>query len=112
MRELRRKLFNGTDDEDASRTCTVVLEIVVLFHFTGVQSRGRLPFMRRPFSRNWYDEATTRERINSSSNNIDIKKLDENVHVFQVSFKTCEGMHLTEECTLQKEDKAVEQNKY
>ncbi|GJW57825.1 reverse transcriptase domain-containing protein, partial [Tanacetum coccineum] len=61
-------------------------------------------------SRNWYDEATTRERINSSSNNIDIKKLDENIHVFQVSFKTCKGMHLTEECTLQKEDKAVEQN--
>ncbi|GJW03172.1 reverse transcriptase domain-containing protein [Tanacetum coccineum] len=63
-------------------------------------------------SRNWYDEATTREIINSSSDDVDIKKLDENVYVFQVSCKTCEGMHLTEECTLRKEDKAVEHNKY
>ncbi|GJT33203.1 reverse transcriptase domain-containing protein [Tanacetum coccineum] len=63
-------------------------------------------------SRNWYDEATTKERIEGSSNDVDIKQLDENIHVFQVSFKTCEGMHLTEECILQKEDKAVEQNKY
>ncbi|GJY06852.1 reverse transcriptase domain-containing protein [Tanacetum coccineum] len=58
-------------------------------------------------SRNWYDEATTREIINGSLDDVDIKKLDENIHVFQVSCKTCEGMHLTEECTLRKEDKAV-----
>ncbi|GJR49648.1 hypothetical protein Tco_1400169 [Tanacetum coccineum] len=62
--------------------------------------------------RNWYDEATTKERIEGSSDDIDIKQLDENIHVFQVSSKTCEGMHLTEECTLPKEDKTVEQNKY
>ncbi|GKA70033.1 calmodulin-interacting protein 111 isoform X1 [Tanacetum coccineum] len=36
-------------------------------------------------SRNWYDKATTRERIDSSSDNVDIKKLDENIHVFQVA---------------------------
>ncbi|GJU43170.1 hypothetical protein Tco_1200436 [Tanacetum coccineum] len=63
-------------------------------------------------SRNWYDEATTKERIKGSSDDIDIKQLDENIHVFLVSSKICEGMHLTEECTLQKEDTAVEQNKY
>ncbi|GKA23359.1 hypothetical protein Tco_0709321 [Tanacetum coccineum] len=63
-------------------------------------------------SHKWYDEATTRERINGSSDDTDIKKLDENIHVFQVSCKTCEGMHLTEECTLRKEDKAIEQNKF
>ncbi|GKC80446.1 hypothetical protein Tco_1131220 [Tanacetum coccineum] len=63
-------------------------------------------------SRNWYDEATTKERIEGSSDDVDIKQHGENIHVFQVSSKTCEGMHLTEECTLRKEDKAVEQNKY
>ncbi|GJV94643.1 hypothetical protein Tco_1546220 [Tanacetum coccineum] len=63
-------------------------------------------------SRNWYDEATTKERIEGSSDNIDIKQLDENIHVFQVSSKTYEGIHLTEECTLRRKDKAVEQNEY
>ncbi|GJR48328.1 hypothetical protein Tco_1316431 [Tanacetum coccineum] len=36
MRELRRKLFAGTDDEDTYEHVRTVLEIVDLFHFTGV----------------------------------------------------------------------------
>ncbi|GJS99894.1 hypothetical protein Tco_0821064 [Tanacetum coccineum] len=36
MRELRRKLFTGTDDEDAYERVGTVLEIVDLFHFPGV----------------------------------------------------------------------------
>ncbi|GJV34186.1 ribonuclease H-like domain-containing protein [Tanacetum coccineum] len=36
MRELRRKLFAGTDDEDAYRHVRTVLEIVDLFYFPGV----------------------------------------------------------------------------
>nr|GEW55689.1 hypothetical protein [Tanacetum cinerariifolium] len=36
MRELRRKLFAGTDDEDAHEHLQRVLEIVDLFHFPGV----------------------------------------------------------------------------
>ncbi|GJX47243.1 reverse transcriptase domain-containing protein [Tanacetum coccineum] len=36
MRELRRKLFTGTDDEDAYEHVRTVLEIVDLFHFPGV----------------------------------------------------------------------------
>ncbi|GJV66006.1 ribonuclease H-like domain-containing protein [Tanacetum coccineum] len=36
MRELRRKLFIGTDDEDAYEHVRTVLEIVDLFHFPGV----------------------------------------------------------------------------
>ncbi|GKE86859.1 ribonuclease H-like domain-containing protein, partial [Tanacetum coccineum] len=36
MRELRRKLFTGTDDEDAYEHLRMVLEIVDLFHFPGV----------------------------------------------------------------------------
>ncbi|GJX40303.1 reverse transcriptase domain-containing protein [Tanacetum coccineum] len=63
-------------------------------------------------SHNWYDEATTRERINDSPNNIDTKKPKENIHAIQASFKNCEGAHLPMECPLKKEDKAVEQNKY
>ncbi|GKD60877.1 reverse transcriptase domain-containing protein [Tanacetum coccineum] len=36
MRELRRKLFAGTDGEDAYEHVRTVLEIVDLFHFPGV----------------------------------------------------------------------------
>ncbi|GJZ00931.1 calmodulin-interacting protein 111 isoform X1 [Tanacetum coccineum] len=36
MRELRRKLFAGTDDEDPYEHVRMVLEIVDLFHFPGV----------------------------------------------------------------------------
>ncbi|GKF68965.1 hypothetical protein Tco_0198644, partial [Tanacetum coccineum] len=36
MKELRRKLFKGTDDEDAHQHVRRVLEIVYLFHFPGV----------------------------------------------------------------------------
>ncbi|GJZ25210.1 hypothetical protein Tco_0562669 [Tanacetum coccineum] len=36
MRELRRKLFAGTDDEDTYKHVRMVLEIVDLFHFPGV----------------------------------------------------------------------------
>ncbi|GKC33350.1 hypothetical protein Tco_1040644, partial [Tanacetum coccineum] len=35
MRELRRKLFKGTDDEDAHEHVRRVLEIADLFHFLG-----------------------------------------------------------------------------
>ncbi|GJX05009.1 hypothetical protein Tco_0190925 [Tanacetum coccineum] len=36
IRELRRKLFKGTDDEDAHEHVRRVLEIVDLFHFPRV----------------------------------------------------------------------------
>ncbi|GKA81999.1 reverse transcriptase domain-containing protein [Tanacetum coccineum] len=36
MRELRHKLFNGTEDEDAHEHVRRVLEIADLFHFPGV----------------------------------------------------------------------------
>ncbi|GJS70572.1 RNA-directed DNA polymerase, eukaryota, nucleotide-binding alpha-beta plait domain protein [Tanacetum coccineum] len=36
MRELRRKLFKGTDDEDTHEHVRRVLEIAYLFHFPGV----------------------------------------------------------------------------
>ncbi|GJX11182.1 hypothetical protein Tco_0201041 [Tanacetum coccineum] len=63
-------------------------------------------------SHNWHDGATTKESINDSSNNVDTKKLKENIHAIQVSFKICEGAHLTKECPLKKEDKAIEPSKY
>ncbi|GJX91239.1 hypothetical protein Tco_0344565 [Tanacetum coccineum] len=56
-------------------------------------------------SRNWYDGATTRERIDGSLDNVDMKKLNENIHAFQESCKTYKGVHLTEESPLMKEDK-------
>ncbi|GJW12966.1 ribonuclease H-like domain-containing protein [Tanacetum coccineum] len=36
MRELRRKIFTGTDDDDAHEHVRRVLEIVDLFHFPGI----------------------------------------------------------------------------
>nr|GEX16182.1 hypothetical protein [Tanacetum cinerariifolium] len=50
-------------------------------------------------SHDWYDETTTRERINDRSNNFD---------AIQASSKEA---HLTKECPLKK-DKEVEQSKY
>nr|GEY87007.1 hypothetical protein [Tanacetum cinerariifolium] len=46
MRELRRKRFKGTDDEDAHEHVQRVLEIVDLFHFPGVTHDA---FMLRVF---------------------------------------------------------------
>ncbi|GJY53670.1 reverse transcriptase domain-containing protein [Tanacetum coccineum] len=209
IRELRRKLFKGTDDEDAHEHVRRVLEIVDLFHFHGVtydavmplkgpplrwinrlsaglvttwdllkkafirqycppfkttkkleiicnfkqemddtlyhawekysdilyrcpqhdlnsqqevhifytgldisthrmlNSRGFIPLMTpiqalkliqvmAEHSHDWYDETTTRGRINDSSYN---------VYAIQASFKIA---HLTKECPLKKEDKEVE----
>nr|GEU56118.1 hypothetical protein [Tanacetum cinerariifolium] len=53
-------------------------------------------------SHKWYDEATTRESINDSSNNIGTKKLKENIHAIQVSHKICEGAHPTNDYPLVK----------
>ncbi|GJW64882.1 hypothetical protein Tco_0116766 [Tanacetum coccineum] len=61
---------------------------------------------------NWYDGATTRDSINDSSDNVDTKKLKENILAIQESFKIYEGAHLTKECPLEKEDKTVKQSKY
>ncbi|GJR91536.1 ribonuclease H-like domain-containing protein [Tanacetum coccineum] len=47
-------------------------------------------------SHNWYDETTTKEKINESSDNVD---------AIQESFKEA---HPTKECPLKKEDKEVE----
>ncbi|GKB09677.1 hypothetical protein Tco_0837989 [Tanacetum coccineum] len=51
-------------------------------------------------SHNWYDETTTRKKINDSPDNID---------AIQASFKEA---YPTKECPLKKEDMVVEQNKY
>ncbi|GKB84118.1 calmodulin-interacting protein 111 isoform X1 [Tanacetum coccineum] len=61
---------------------------------------------------NWYDVETIRERINDCSINVNTKKLKENIHAIQESCKVCERAHLTKECPLKKEDKAIEQGKY
>ncbi|GJR96374.1 hypothetical protein Tco_0268548 [Tanacetum coccineum] len=189
MRELRRKLFAGTDDEDAYEHVRTVLEIVDLFHFPGVtydaimlkvfpitlkgralrwknrlpakleeirnfkqerdetlyhaweryndllyqcplhdlncqqkvyifytgldiftrkilDSNGFIPLMTPTqdlesiqfmacHSHDWYDETTTRERINDVLDNVDA------IH------KSFKGEHLTKEYPLKKEDEAI-----
>ncbi|GJV13790.1 ribonuclease H-like domain-containing protein [Tanacetum coccineum] len=219
MRELRRKLFAGTDDEDAYEHVRTVLEIVDLFHFPGVthdaimlrvfpitlkgralrwkdrlpagsittwdllkkefiwrychpfitakkleeihnfkqerdetlyyaweryndllyqcllhdlncqqkvhifytgldistrkilDSNGFIPLMTptqalesiqvmADHSHNWYDETTTRERINDDLDNIDA------IH------KSFKGEHLTKECSLKKENEAIKHSRY
>ncbi|GJR19323.1 hypothetical protein Tco_0967850 [Tanacetum coccineum] len=205
MKELRRKLFKGTNDEDAHKHVQRVLEIADLFHFPGVthdavmlrvfpitlkgpplrwknrlsasakkleeilnfkqemdetlyyawerysdllyicpqhdlnsqqkvhifyigldiptlimlNSKGFIPLMTptqalksiqvmADHSHNLYDVATSKERINDFSDNVDTKKLK----AIQVSCKICERAHLTKECPLKKKNKAVEQSKY
>nr|GEY71709.1 reverse transcriptase domain, reverse transcriptase zinc-binding domain protein [Tanacetum cinerariifolium] len=86
---------------------------LVTFKFKKIMlvSRGFIPLMTptqtlksiqimAEHSHDWYDEITTRERINDSSDNVD---------AIQATFK---GTHLTKECPLKKEDKEVERNKY
>ncbi|GKF22014.1 hypothetical protein Tco_0074336, partial [Tanacetum coccineum] len=48
-------------------------------------------------SHNWYDKTTTRKKINDRPDNVDA--IQESVN----------EAHLTKECSLKKEDKAVEQ---
>nr|GFB51964.1 hypothetical protein [Tanacetum cinerariifolium] len=75
MRILRRKLFKGLDIPTRIR----------------LDSKGFIPLMSpgqalkstqvmADHSHNWYDEATIRESINDSSNNVNTKKLKENIH--------------------------------
>ncbi|GJZ30184.1 hypothetical protein Tco_0575231 [Tanacetum coccineum] len=141
-RELRRKLFAGTDGEDAYKNVRTVIEIVDIFHFPGVthdaiflrvfpitlkgralrwkyrlpagdistrkilDSNGFIPLMTptqalesiqiiEDHSHNWYDETTTRKRINYVLDNVD---------TIHESFK---GEHLTKEYPLKKEDEAI-----
>ncbi|GJU19107.1 hypothetical protein Tco_1147073 [Tanacetum coccineum] len=175
IRELRRKLFAGTDDEDAYKHVCTVVEIVDLFHFPGVthdaimlrklekicnfkqerdeilyhaweryndllyqcslhdlnfqqkvhifytgldiltrkilDSNGFIPLMTptqalesiqvmADHSHYWYDETTTRERINNVLDNVD---------AIHESFK---GEHLTKEYPLKKEDEAIKHSRY
>ncbi|GJV36521.1 hypothetical protein Tco_1408998 [Tanacetum coccineum] len=135
-RELRRKLFAGTDGEDAYKNVRTVIEIVDIFHFPGVthdaiflrkvhifytgldistrkilDSNGFIPLMTptqalesiqiiEDHSHNWYDETTTRKRINYVLDNVD---------TIHESFK---GEHLTKEYPLKKEDEAIKHSKY
>ncbi|GJR80821.1 reverse transcriptase domain-containing protein [Tanacetum coccineum] len=114
MRELRRKLFAGTDDEDAYEH----LHTKVHIFYTGLDistckildSNGFIPLMTptqalesiqvmADHSHNWYDETTTRERINDVLDNVD------GIH------KSFKGEHLTKEYPLKKEDETIKHNR-
>ncbi|GJW88558.1 hypothetical protein Tco_0163898 [Tanacetum coccineum] len=137
MRELRHKLFAGTDDEDAYEHVRTVLEIVDLLHFPGVthdaimlrqkvhifytgldistrkilDSSGFIPLITptqalesiqvmADHSHDWYDEPTTRERIDDVLDNVDA------IH------ESFEGGHLTKEYPLKKEDETFKHSRY
>nr|GEV41965.1 hypothetical protein [Tanacetum cinerariifolium] len=63
-------------------------------------------------SHNWYDEENTGEIIIDSSNNVDTKKLEENIHAIKLSRKIYEEAHPTNECPLTKEEKAAEDDEW
>ncbi|GJW43853.1 hypothetical protein Tco_0072652 [Tanacetum coccineum] len=107
MRKLRLKLFLGIDDEDAYEHVRTKVHIF----YTGLDistrkilnSKGFIPRMTptqalesiqvmADHSHDWYDETTTRERIND---------VLDNIYVIHESFK---GKHLTKEYPLKKED--------
>ncbi|GKA53304.1 hypothetical protein Tco_0746619 [Tanacetum coccineum] len=100
MRELRRKIFAGTDDEDAHEHVRRMLDsegFITLM--TPTQAFISIQVMA-DHSHNLYDETTTKEKINDNPNNID---------AIQESFKEA---HPTKERLLKKEGRAVEQSKY
>ncbi|GKA81606.1 hypothetical protein Tco_0788298 [Tanacetum coccineum] len=111
MRELRRKLFAGTDDEDAHEHVRRILDIVDLFHFPSITHDAVMlrvfPITLKGRALRWkkrlpvgYDETTTKEKINDIPDNVD---------AIQESFKEA---HPTKKCPLKKEDKVGEQSKY
>ncbi|GKB35078.1 hypothetical protein Tco_0880020 [Tanacetum coccineum] len=65
MRELRRKLFAGTDDEDAYEHVHAVLEIIDLFHFPGVTHDAIMlrvfPITLKVRALRWKDKLPTRK---------------------------------------------------
>ncbi|GJW31263.1 RNA-directed DNA polymerase, eukaryota, nucleotide-binding alpha-beta plait domain protein [Tanacetum coccineum] len=172
MRELRRKLFKGTHDEDAHEHVRRVLEITDLFHFLGVTHDAVMlrvfpitlkgPALRwinrilaglvttwdlleKAFIRQYCPPLKTTKKLEiirnfkqemdetlyhawemyndllvlDSKGFIPLMKPTQALISIQVMaehshncFKNCEGAHLTMDYPLEKEDKAVEQNKY
>nr|GEU55803.1 hypothetical protein [Tanacetum cinerariifolium] len=89
MTELKRKVFKGSDFLHMIRHPTRIM----------LDSKGFIPLMTPTQAlksiqvmadhlRNWYDGATTRERIDGSS---DTKKLNENIHAFQEVARHAKG---------------------
>ncbi|GJS00436.1 hypothetical protein Tco_0316944 [Tanacetum coccineum] len=75
MKKLRRNLFAGTEDEDAH-------EHVFISIMTPAQALKSIEVMV-DHSHNWNDGATTRQGSNDSSDDIDMQKLNENIHDIQ-----------------------------
>ncbi|GKB67686.1 hypothetical protein Tco_0929098, partial [Tanacetum coccineum] len=111
MRELRRKLFVGTDDEDAYEHVHIFYTGLDISTHKILDSNGFIPLMTSTqalesiqvmadHSHDWYDVTTTRERINDVLDNVD---------AIHESFK---GEHLTKEYPLKKEDEAIKHNRY
>ncbi|GJY48745.1 hypothetical protein Tco_0438701 [Tanacetum coccineum] len=96
-----------------------------------LESQGLIPMMTpaRAFksihnmayhSQNWYDRATTWQRISHNSDDIavitnrldslgcDMQKLKESIHAIHGGCKICKGVHLTQECHLKEEGKKLE----
>ncbi|GJX28758.1 hypothetical protein Tco_0236837 [Tanacetum coccineum] len=115
MRKLRLKLFLGIDDEDAYEHVRTKVHIF----YTGLDIstrkilnyKGFIPRMTptqalesiqvmADHSHDWYDETTTRERIND---------VLDNIYVIHESFK---GKHLTKEYPLKKEDEVIKHEIY
>nr|GEW00083.1 hypothetical protein [Tanacetum cinerariifolium] len=115
MRELKCKVFKGTDDEDAHkhvRRHDLKSRQKVHIFYTGLDiptrlmldSKGFIPLMTpaqalktiqnmAEHSHNWYDKATTKESINDSSDKVDTKKLKENIQAIQdITVKDVEGL--------------------
>ncbi|GKA57916.1 RNA-directed DNA polymerase, eukaryota, nucleotide-binding alpha-beta plait domain protein [Tanacetum coccineum] len=63
IRELRRKLFRGTDDEDAHQHVRRVLEITYLLHFPGVTHNAMLrvfPITLKGLALRWINRLSAR----------------------------------------------------
>ncbi|GJU59303.1 hypothetical protein Tco_1237069 [Tanacetum coccineum] len=136
LRELRRKLFVCTDDEDAYEHVRTVLEIVDLFHFPSIthdaiilrkvhifytgldiptrkilDSNGFIPLMTLTQALESIQVIAdhSHDSYDKTTTRERINDVMDNVDAINKSFK---GEHLTKEYPLKKEDKAIKHNRY
>ncbi|GKC47535.1 hypothetical protein Tco_1065257, partial [Tanacetum coccineum] len=136
MRELRRKHFAGTDDEDAYEHVRTVLEIVDLFHFPDVTqdaimlrkvhifyTRLYIPTRKILDYNRFIHLMTPTQAIESiqviadhSHNWYDEintrERINDDLDDVDAIHESFKGEHLTKECSLKKENEAIKHSRY
>ncbi|GKE66320.1 hypothetical protein Tco_1520481 [Tanacetum coccineum] len=136
MRELRRKLFKGTDDEDAYKHVRMALDILDLFHFLGVthdaimlrkvhifytgldiptrkilNSNGLIPLMT-PTQSLESMQVMEDHSHNWYDETTTMERINDDLDNADAIHESFKGKHLTKECPLKKENEAIKHSRY